>query len=191
PVLHLFPHWNWKAGDTVDVWAYYNNADEVELFLNGKSVGTSQKTANRLHAQWRVAFQPGTLEAVSKKNGKTVLRKTIKTAGKPAQIELLADRKKLKGANDLSFVTVRIVDAEGNLVPDAENLVRFTTEGAGSVIAVDNGSPTSAEPFKASNRKAFNGLCLAIVQSNGKKGAIRLTATAAGLPPATVQLLAD
>lgn len=85
PMLHIFPHWNWKAGETVDVWAYYNNADEVELFLNDKSLGTKKKEGDAIHVFWRVPFQPGVLKAVSRKAGKEVLTKTVSTAGAPAK----------------------------------------------------------------------------------------------------------
>ncbi|HKO81924.1 MAG TPA: glycoside hydrolase family 2 TIM barrel-domain containing protein, partial [Chitinophagaceae bacterium] len=113
PVLHIFPHWNWPPGKTVDVWAYYNNADEVELFLNGRSLGIKKKMNDELHVMWRVPFQAGTLKAVSRKNGKTVLTKEIKTAGTPYKIELIADRKTIKpDGKDLSFVTVRVLDKD-------------------------------------------------------------------------------
>jgi beta-galactosidase len=169
----------------VDVWAYYNNADEVELFLNGKSLGIRKKQGDSLHVMWRIPFEPGTLKAVSRLKGKTVLTREIKTAGKPAKIMLTADRNTIKAdGTDLSFVTVKILDAEGNLVPDADNLVKFTLKGEGFIAGVDNGLQTSMEPFKASYRKAFNGLCLAIIQSKEKAGQILLKATSAGLKSA-------
>ncbi|MGZ3847452.1 MAG: glycoside hydrolase family 2 TIM barrel-domain containing protein, partial [Flavisolibacter sp.] len=103
PVLHIFPHWNWNNGDSVDVWAYYNNADDVELFLNGKSLGKKKKQGDSLHIWWRVNYVPGTLKAVSRKNGKVVLMKEIKTAGAPSKIQLVADRKVVKAnGEDLS-----------------------------------------------------------------------------------------
>lgn len=183
PVLHVFPHWNWAVGKTVDVWAYYNNADEVELFLNGKSLGTRAKKGEELHVVWRVKYEPGILKAVSKKNGKVVLVKEIKTAGEPAKIELSVDRASIAAdGKDLSFVTVRILDEQGNLVPDADNLVQFKLEGAGTIAGVDNGFQASLEPFKADYRKAYRGLCLAIVQAKERSGGIKLTATAVGLP---------
>nr|WP_121271923.1 beta-galactosidase GalB [Pedobacter schmidteae] len=189
PVLHVFPHWNWQPGKLVDVWAYYNNADEVELFLNGKSLGTRTKKGEELHVVWQVKYEPGTLKAVSRKNGKTVLVKTIETAGKPAKIELLADRKQIAaGGKDLSFVTVRILDDKGNIVPDADNLVQFKLEGTGIIAGVDNGFQASLEPFKANYRKAYQGLCLAIVQAGQKEGRLSLTATSVGLQEATVTL---
>src|SRR5688500_10876563 len=121
PVLHLFPHWTYKQrGQPVDVWAYYNNADEVELFLNGRSLGTKRKQQDDLHVMWRVPFEPGTLKAVSRNNGKTVMTRTINTAGEPAKIELSADRRTIKAdGKDLSYVTIRMTDKNGNLVPDA------------------------------------------------------------------------
>jgi beta-galactosidase len=189
PVLHVFPHWNWTGGKTVDVWAYYNNADEVELFLNGKSLGTRAKTGEELHVVWQVKYEPGIIKAVSRKNGQIVLVKEIKTAGKPAKIELLVDRSSIKAdGKDLSFVTVRILDAQGNLVPDADNLVQFKLEGAGTIAGVDNGFQASLEPFKADYRKAYRGLCLAIVQAKNTAGQIKLTATSAGLKDAGVTI---
>src|SRR5450432_28726 len=112
PVLHILPYWNWKAGDSIDVWAYYNNADEVELFLNGKSIGVKKKSGDDLHVMWKVAYQPGTLKAVSRKGGNIVLTDEVKTAGAPAKIVLSADRSTIDAdGNDLSFVTVKIEDA--------------------------------------------------------------------------------
>jgi beta-galactosidase len=187
PVLHVFPHWNWKAGDTVDVWAYYNNADEVELFLNGKSLGTKRKTGDDLHVWWRVQYEPGTLKAVSRKNGKVVLTREIKTAGAPAKIVLKADRKAINGSeNELCFVRASIVDKEGHVVPDASNLIHFTVTGDGFVAGTDNGCETDLTSFKSTARKAFNGLALAVLQSKQKPGTIQLKATADGLEPANV-----
>src|SRR6266496_6137643 len=186
-MLHIFPHWNWKAGQTIDVWAYYNNADEVELFLNGKSLGVKKKTGDDLHVMWRVVDEPGTLKAVSHKNGKVVLTKEIKTAGAPAKIILSADRKTIKAdGNDLSFVTAKIVDKDDNLIPDADNFVKFNVSGEGFIAGVDNGSETSMESFKAGERKAFNGMCLAVIQSKEKAGNIKLTATSEGLSSASI-----
>ena len=110
-VLHIFPHWNWEVGQTVDVWAYYNNADEVELFLNGKSVGIRSKKNDDLHVMWRVPFQSGTLKAISRKAGKVVMEKEIHTAGAASKLQLTADRNTIKAdGNDLSFITVDILE---------------------------------------------------------------------------------
>jgi len=186
-VLHILPHWNWEPGKLVEVWAYYNQADEVELYLNGKSLGKKSKQNDDLHVQWSVKFEAGILKAVSRKNGKEVLVREIKTAGVPAKIELIADRKQIKAdGKDLSFITVRILDAAGNVVPDADNLVDFKVSGAGFIAGVDNGFQASLEPFKASYRKAFHGLCLTILQATEKAGTIKLTATSAGLSSSSI-----
>jgi len=188
-VLHIFPHWNWTPGKLVDVWAFYNNADEVELYLNGKSLGVKKKLGEDLHIMWRVKYEPGTLKAVSRKNGKVVLTREIHTAGAPAKIELIADRKNIKAdGKDLSFITVKILDKDGNLVPNADNLVNFKISGPGFIAGVDNGDEVSHDPFKANYRKAFNGLALAIIQTKEKAGNITFTATSAGLKSATAVL---
>ncbi|MRX76824.1 DUF4982 domain-containing protein [Pedobacter petrophilus] len=187
PVLHILPHWNWEQGKSVEVWAYYNHADEVELYLNGKSLGKKSKQNDDLHVLWNVNFEPGTLKAVSRKSGRDILTRVVKTAGAAAKIELVADRNNIKAdGKDLSFITVRILDAAGNVVPDAENLIDFKVEGNGFIAGVDNGFQASLEPFKASYRKAFHGLCLAILQSTEKVGVIKLTATSSGLSKASI-----
>ncbi len=186
PMLHIFPHWNWKPGEPVDVWAYFNS-DEVELSLNGKSLGTKRKSGDDLHVMWRVPFVPGILKAVSRSHGQVVLTREIRTAGQPARIILDPDRKVIKAdGSDLSFVTVKVVDINGTVVPHADNLVKFQLTGEASIAGVDNGSQISHEPFKANYRKAFNGLALAIIQSKERAGKITLKATAEGLAPASV-----
>ncbi|MBD2722147.1 beta-galactosidase GalB [Hymenobacter armeniacus] len=192
PVLHLLPHWNWKPGQTVDVWAYYSQADEVELFLNGKSLGTKKKGTDDLHVLWRVPYAPGTLQAISRRAGKTVLTSTVKTAGPAAKIELTADRSQLQAdGKDLSFITVRVLDAAGNLVPDAANLVKLSVSGPGFIAGVDNGYQASMESFKAPERKAYNGMALAIIQTTDKGGTITLKAMAEGLAPGTLTLTSN
>jgi beta-galactosidase len=189
PVLHIFPHWNWQAGELVDVWAYYNNADEVELFLNGQSLGIRKKINEELHVMWRVAFEPGTLKAISRKNGKIVLIKEIKTAGKPAKIELTADRDKIKaGGKDLSFITVRILDVAGNIVPNAEDLVKFSISGNANIVATDNGYQADTVSLTSHTRRAWKGMALVIVKSTLKKGNSTLIASAPGLRTATISL---
>jgi len=191
PVLHIFPHWNWQPGKTVDVWAYYNCADEVELFLNGRSLGVKKKQGDDLHVMWRVKYEPGTLKAISRLNGKPVLTQEIKTAGKAAHLQLIADKTKLKAdGTDLSYITVKVTDADGNLVPDADNMISFKVNGTGFIAGVDNGSQTSLEPFKASYRKAFNGLCLAIIQSKNQKGKINIQASSPGLQTTDLTIIA-
>ncbi|MGN6395922.1 MAG: beta-galactosidase GalB [Mucilaginibacter sp.] len=188
-VLHIFPHWNWTPGKIVDVWAYYNNADEVELFLNGKSIGIRKKKGDDLHVMWRLKYEPGTLKAVSRKNGKVVMTREIHTAGKPAKIQLWPDRTGMRAnRKDLSFVTVRILDSKGNVVPTADNLVNFKINGQGFIAGVDNGDENDHDSFKVNYRKAFNGLALAIIQAKEKRGDVSLTATSKGLAPATIVL---
>ncbi|MWB93589.1 DUF4982 domain-containing protein [Flavobacterium sp. GA093] len=191
-VLHLFPHWNWKAGQNVDVWAYYNNADEVELFLNGKSVGKRSKKGDDLHVMWRIPFQPGTLKAISRKNGKTVLEKEIKTAGNPASLKLTADRSTIQAdGNDLSFVTVDILDKDGTLAPKANNEINFSLKGKGKIVGVCSGDPVSHESFKGSKHTALNGKCLVVIQSGETSGRLELTAKANGLKPSTIVITAE
>lgn len=190
-VLHVFPHWNWKKGDTVDVWAYYNQADEAELFVNGKSAGKRTKNDSTLHVSWRVSFEPGQLRIRSSKKGVTVMEKTIRTAGPAYRIELVADKNRLKAdGKDLSFIRARILDREGNLVPDAGDLIQFTVSGNGQIAGTDNGYQADTRSLKSPERHAWKGLALLILQSNGKKGNITLKATAPGLRPATITLSA-
>lgn len=191
-VLHLFPHWNWTAGQDVDMWCYYNQADEVELFVNGKSQGVKAKDENHLHVVWRVKYEPGSVKVVARKDGKVVGEEEIRTAGEPKKIRLTPDRNTLNAdGKDLSFVTVEIVDAEGNLCPLADNLVHFEVEGNLFIAGVDNGSQTSMERFKDNKRKAFNGKCLVVLQNDGKTGAARLKAVAEGLEDAVVEIVSE
>ncbi len=188
-MLHLFPHWNWKPGEWVDIWAYYNNADEVELFVNGKSAGITRKAGDGLHVMWRIPFEPGVIRAVSRKNGKVVLMQERKTAGVPAGLMLQADRKTLSGdGKDLSFVTIRVVDKDGNTVPDATLPVRFKVSGAGKLAGVDNGWQTDLASLKGDEKRAFNGLCLAILQSGTKPGTLYLEAASPGLKGAVLKV---
>jgi beta-galactosidase len=189
PVLHILPHWNWEPGQQVDVWAYYSQADEVELFLNGRSLGVRSKQQDDLHVMWRVPFEAGTLKAVSRMKGKTVFEQEVRTAGKPARIVLTPDRTVLKSSgSDLCFVTVQITDEQGNPVPRAGNAVQFTCKGQGTLVATDNGSPVSHESFLSATRKAYNGKCLAIVRASKTGGTISLTASSEGLQPAVTEI---
>ncbi|MEH6405934.1 MAG: beta-galactosidase GalB [Leeuwenhoekiella sp.] len=189
PVLHIFPHWNWTKGDNVDIWAYYSQADEVELFLNGKSLGTKHKEGDDLHVMWRVPFEPGTLKAVSRKNGKEVLTQEIKTADKAQQIVLTADNQQIKADGiDLSFITVLVQDKNGTLVPNATNNITFKVEGPGKIVGVASGDPTSHESFKASERKVFHGKCIVIIQAEKEQGTITLTGQSPDLKENSIQI---
>lgn len=181
-VLHLFPHWNWNAGDVIDVWAYYNNADEVELYLNGVSLGKRSKQGDNMHVVWRVPYQPGTLKAISRLSGKEVMTTEIKTAGEPVSIKLTADRSSIQAdGKDLSFVTVELLDKDGTPCPLANQLVKFSITGPGTIAGTDNGDQNEHTSLKKPERKLFYGKCLAIVQNNGQSGNITLTAEVDGL----------
>lgn len=183
-VLHIFPHWNWTPGKMTDVWAY-TNCDEVELFLNGRSLGVKQKSGDILHLVWKVPFEAGTLLGVGKKAGKEILRQEIKTSGAPAKIILSPDRSNIAAdGSDLSFIRVTIVDSNNIPVPYADNLVNFKIAGSGSVAGVDNGNQVSMESFKSDSRKAFHGMCLVVLRAGTKAGEVKLIASSEGLESA-------
>jgi len=189
PMVHILPHWNWQGfeGKEIPVWCY-SNCESVELFLNGKSLGEKKFSDTRnLHQEWKVPFTPGTLKAVAKNKGKTVGMDEIQTAGAPAKIRLTPDRTEINAdGEDLSYIKVEIVDQEGLVCPNADNLVKFKIEGDGTIAGVGNGNPISHEYFKASGRKAFHGMCLAIVQSKWETGDICLSAESEGLMAAKI-----
>ncbi len=188
-VLHVFPHWNWQPGQVVDLWVYYSNADEVELFLNGKSLGIKSKQEEELHLVWKVPFEAGTVKAVSRKAGKVVLEKEIKTAGTATQLVAKADRSSITAdGEDLSFITVDVTDENGILVPDAMNQIQFEISGNARIVGVDNGNPVSHESMKGSTIKAFYGKCLVVVQAGEKNGEVVLTANADGLKESKVKI---
>jgi beta-galactosidase len=188
PLLHLLPHWNWQAGDKIDVWCH-TNLERVELFLNGKSLG-SRDVPRHGHAEWKkVNYEPGVLEARGFKNGNLVLTAKRETAGPAAKIQLKPDRTSLHAdGQDVAIVAVEIVDADGRIVPSADNEVSFAIRGPATLIGVGNGNPISHEPDKADRRRAFNGLCMAIVQTARQKGSVELEATSAGLASATATI---
>lgn len=188
-VLHILPHWNWTPGQTIDVWAYYNNADEVELFVNGKSAGKRSKQGDDLHVMWKVKYEPGTLKAVSRKAGEVVLEKEIKTAGAPTALKATADRAIINADGiDLSYITVDVTDANGNFNPTANNLINFSLKGDGKIVGVCSGDPVSHESYKAAKHTAWMGKCLVIVQAGKKPGTLQLTASATGLKETTVNV---
>jgi len=193
PMAHLLPHWNWPERSGKDTPVHlYTSGDEAELFLNGKSLGRKTKNPGQdFRLVWdQVKYEPGTLMAVAYKNGKEWATNTVKTTGAPAGLALAADRSVIKGdGHDLAFVTVRITDKSGLTVPRSSNLVKFMISGPGEILAVDNGDATSFEPFQASQRKAFNGLALAIIRAKpGKRGTITLTAESEGLQSARIPI---
>ena len=180
PVLHLFPHWNWVPGDYIDMWCYYNNADEVELFINGKSEGVRKKAdSHQYHVMWRVTFDPGEAKVVARKNGKVVGEKSIKTAGAPDHIRLSVD---YKGKNT-TFITAEVVDKDGNLCPWADDSIDFIYEGEGAILGTDNGCQTSMERFTSPKRKAFFGKCIVVATGPGS-----ITAKSPTLNPAWIEI---
>ncbi len=188
PVLHLFPHWNWpgREGQNIPVWVQ-SNCQEVELFLNGVSEGKQTVTPLH-HLEWKVKYAPGKLVAKGIRNGK-IIEAAVETAGAPAAIRLTADRTQLDAnKTDLAMVTVAVVDAQGRVVPVADNEITFHLSGPAKLIGVGNGDPSSHEADLANHRAAFNGLAQAIVQTSTKPGKIKLTADAAGLKPQTLTL---
>jgi beta-galactosidase len=211
PMVHLLPHWNWagREGQVIPVLCY-SNCSSVELFLNGKSFGVKSLEFPRpgtsggwntyaqppvlpstadLHLSWDVPYEPGILKAVGYRNGKPVCEEMITTAGPAKALVLTADRDTLSAAPDtVAEVTVKVVDAQGNMVPEAANLVSFAVDGPAKLVGVDNGDPANHDSYQASSRPAFNGLALAVVRLTGTAGRVSVTATSPGLAPATVRI---
>lgn len=188
-MLHVFPHWNWNVGQEIDIWAYYNEADEAELFLNNVSQGVKFKDDSTYHVSWRLKYEPGTIKVVTRKNGNEVIRKEIHTAGDPYQIRLTPDRQIISKDRDLSFITVEVLDKNGNICPNSDNLINFEINGEGTIVGVDNGNQISMESFKKPMRKAFHGKCLVIIESNRKLGGINLVASSDNLESDEVSII--
>jgi beta-galactosidase len=210
PMVHLLPHWNWEGreGQPVPVMAY-TNGEEVELFLNGQSLGRKRKGrdvtplpvgtsvndegtfASSYRLRWDVPYAPGVIRAVAYAGGERVAENSVHTAGAPVRVTLTPDRTVIDAdGRDLSFVTVRIEDRAGRLCPQADNVVRFTVTGTGTIAGVDNGDPATIAPFQAETRAAFNGLALLIVRSKARRaGTIAIEAASTGLVPAAAQVV--
>ncbi len=215
PMVHVLPHWNWegKEGEIIPVVSY-TNAEEVELFVNGKSFGKKRKGIDKTpipinfidweggrykgthmspyRLMWEVPYQPGSLKVVAYTNGVVVAEKRINTAGKPAKIELIPDRDILDAdGQDISFITVRITDKDGNICPMANHLVEFSVSDLGTIAAVGNGDPATTAPFQSNQRNAFNGLCMLMVKTTKKTGKLSVQATSDGLKEASISLTAE
>jgi len=215
PMVHVLPHWNWEGmeGKKIPVFSY-TNCDEVELFVNGKSHGKKIKGIDktpipinfidweggryqgdfmspyRLH--WNVPYEAGELKVIGYIDGKKVTEKQINTAKKPAKIELVPDRNLIKSdREDMSFVTVRILDIEGNLCPNSENLVEFELKGEGEIVAVGNGNPATTELFQSNQRKAFSGQCMVYIKASSSPGEIILKAKSDGLEGADITIQSE
>ena len=211
PVLHLLPHWNWTGheGEIIQV-ACFTNCDEAELFVNGKSYGKKSTefprrgvelgwnrygpdkhyaTTGDLHLVWDVEYQPGEIKVVGLKGGQTY-EEVIRTAGAPAQLRATVDRPSFKAEpGDVAHITVEVLDAQGNICPVTDNLVRFSVQG-GRLVGVENGNMADLGSVKASERKAYSGLCLGIVAAD-KRGPVTVTVESDGLAPSTVSFRAE
>jgi beta-galactosidase len=192
PMAHILPHWNWpERNGLVTSVHVYTSGDEAELFLNGKSLGKKKKGQYEYRLRWdEVVYQPGELRVIAYKNGAKWAEDVMKTTGRPAQISASSDRSVIKpDGSDLAFITIRIEDKDKWLVPRSINLVNFTIDGPGKIVAVDNGDATSHDPFQASYRKAYNGLCLVIVKADkGATGSFTVKAQSKGLKGSAVTI---
>ena len=178
PLLHLFPHWNWEGreGEEIRVWAF-SNLDEVELFLNDKSLGR-QKVPQYQHVEWKVRYAPGAIEARGWKDGKLVLTEKRETTGPAASLRLTADRSTIDAdGEDVLVLTVDALDSQGRAVPTATDMVQFKITGEGALIGVGNGDPNCHESDKEPRRSLFNGLAQVILQSTTTPGTITIEAT--------------
>ncbi len=197
PVLHLFPHWNWKGKEAVEITVWcHTNLERVELFLNGKSLGSKSVQKNS-HVEWKVGYVAGVLEARGWQNRKMVLTARRETTGTAAKIVLRPDRLTMAAdGEDLSVISLELIDAEGRVVPTACNEIRLNITGPGRLIGLGNGDPSCHEPdkptsFNEGKRSAFNGLCMAIVQALKQTGTIRVSASTAGLETASATIQAE
>lgn len=193
PMVHILPHWNWpeRVGKVTPIHVF-TSGDEVELFLNGKSLGKKKKGKYEYRLRWdEVIYEPGELKALAYKKGKLWAAESVKTTGKPVKLEASADRDTITAdGKDLSFITVKICDNEGQTVPRSMNEIHFSIEGPGDIVATDNGDPKCMTAFSSKNRNAFNGLALVIIRAKpDESGRIKLTAESAGLEETTVEII--
>jgi beta-galactosidase len=189
PVLHLFPHWNWPGmeGKEIAVWVY-SNLDKVELLLNGKSLGTKEMKKDS-HLAWDVKYAPGRIEARGFKGDQQVMSTKRETTGTAAKLVMSADRHEVSAdGEDVAVFAVEVREGQGRVVPITENEVTFRVSGPGRLIGTGNGDPTNHESDKGTSRKAFSGLCMALVQSTGNAGSITVEATSPGLTTASVTI---
>jgi beta-galactosidase len=193
PMVHVMPTWNWPdafKGKEIPVWCY-TNADSVELFLNGKSLGKRDWNGTQdLHLAWDVPYEPGTLKAVaSDKSGKVVAEDTVETVGAPARVELSVDRLSIRAdGQDLSYVTAKVVDAQGRVCPDADASLTVTVAGPAKLAGMANGDATDLESFQGPTVMAYHGLALAVIRSGMTPGKIAVQVAGGGLPAAEVTI---
>jgi beta-galactosidase len=211
PMIHLSPHWSWRGreGKVIQVMAY-TNCDSVELFLNGRSFGIKaidfprqgnsgawnrydqpliNTTTADLHLLWDVPYEPGIVKAVGRKAGKIVCEEELHTTGAPASIRLSVDHDTIDtNPGDVAHVKAEIVDANGYVVPYANNSIQLIIEGDGELIGFDNGNPADHTSMKSNQRNAFNGLALAVIRSGKKPGTIRVQAVSSGLNSGSAEI---
>jgi len=192
PMAHILPHWNWpeRKGQITPVHVY-TTGDEAELFLNGKSLGKKKKGQFEYRLQWdNVVYAPGELKVVVYRNGQKWAEEVMKTTGRPALLSMSADRSEISAdGKDLVFITVRIEDKNKLPVPRSNNQLNFSIEGPGRIVATDNGDATSHESFQSGTKKAYNGLCLVIVEAEkGSSGTLTIKGESKGLKASSVKI---
>lgn len=189
PMVHILPHWNWEGMEGVKIPVVaYSNCESVELFLNGKSLGR-KSMGDEMDLVWDVPYEPGVLLVKGVNGGDVSCEKEIVTSGKPAKIELLADRKVIKSdRQDVVHLEVNVLDKDDNFVPTASNFIKFTVDGNASILGIDNGDPLNEASFVGNTINTFNGKCLLIVKSNDKKGKVIITAQSEGLEDTSVTI---
>ncbi len=191
PMAHILPHWNWteRIGQVTPVHVY-TSGDEAELFLNGKSQGRKTKTPGKdFRLVWDdIKYTPGELKVICYKNGKAWATDIVKTTGKASKITLSANHSVIKaGGDDLSYITVKITDEDGLMVPRTHNSIKFSVQGPGEIVATDNGDATSFVPFQSNERPAYNGMALVIVKGKkSQKGKFTVKAESPGLNEASL-----
>ena len=214
PMVHLLPHWNWEGREEESIPVFvYTNAEEAELFLNGKSLGKKVKGKDKTpipinfidweggryqgdflspyRLMWKVPYQKGKLSVKAYDNSKLVAQAERITAGNPAKIRLIPDRSNIKAnKDDLSFITVEVTDEQGNICPNASNNIHFEVSGVGVIAAVGNGNAASTASFQSNQRKAFQGKCLLVIKSIDKSGEIHIKASAKGLTSESLMISA-
>jgi len=186
----LFSDWTPRhTGPHEENVEVYSNCEEVELFLNGKSLGAKKKPDDDSPRNWKVPFETGTLRAIGRNGGKQVATYELRTAGAPARIVLTADRTSIAPTwDDVSYVTATVVDENGVMVPNARDLIAFRVTGPGLIAAVDSADNNSHEPFQATERRAYQGRCFAMLKASGAPGKITLTASAPGLNVGSIKI---
>lgn len=192
PMAHILPHWNWldRKGLVTPVHVY-TSGDEAELFLNGKSLGRKKIGRFEYRLRWDdVVYEPGELKVIAYKNGKKWAEDTVKTTDSANGIAMTADRSIIRSdGSDLSFITVKITDKNGLMVPKSDNRIKFEITGPGEIVAVDNGDATDHDSFQSTNRRAYNGMALVMIRSiKGKVGKISLKASSDGLASSAVSI---